>query len=271
MLLAAGGTIWATLLTMHPIIIACIGIFLLVLGWVMVGLYTGEAQNPPPKAKTELNINATSDSGADDLVEIGQYKVSRSLLEGLIHFGYPQQRAGDPTLSWWQIPIMLNRIEGCAVRELKSCRVFLSESLKQVKMRWRSDRPDGDDATDLRLGKDAKFVPIIARSEKGFTFRVVDGRGISTQPGPAIITDEAFLLRANLATTLEYNKFISGQSITTGYRLSIEIHCEEWLWRKYYWIYVPQNDVSNGHFIMFPSPLEGDDKVEVRRRSGSVI
>ncbi len=244
-------------------------VFLAVAGiWIVNGIifrfYLSEA-------KTNAISDASSDLGASDLVNIGPYQVSRQLLERLIYFGYPQQRSGDPPLSWWHVPIMLNRIEGCPVRELKSCRVFLGESLKQFKMRWRSDQPEGSDTTDLRLGEDAKFIPIIERSEGGFTFRVGGGRGISTSAWIATITDEAFLLRGNPAAKLEYNSFMSPQSIKTGYRLSIELHCEEWLWRRHYWVYVPQDGVNNGHFVMFPSEIEGDNRVEMVRRSGSVV
>lgn len=50
-LLTTGGTIWATLTAMPPAIIACIAVFLLVIGWVMVGLYSGKS--PPTNKEIE--------------------------------------------------------------------------------------------------------------------------------------------------------------------------------------------------------------------------
>ncbi len=99
-------------------------------------------------------------------VEIGGHKVSRNFVTKLITIGYPKNVASEPYLSWWHVPVCLNKITDSPILSLDHCSVYLDVTgVNKMKLRWTSDRPGGDSEASLRIGEEPKLVPIVARTE----------------------------------------------------------------------------------------------------------
>ena len=198
----------------------------------------------------------TSPEVVEDLVDIGEHKISRNLIPRLFSIGYPRQLASEPSVSWWGIPISLNRLEGSPIRNLDHCLVYLElEGFRETQLRWQSENREGSDEASLRIGEEPRITPVIGRAEQDAVWQ-----GITLFPrGIARITDRNFLLHHRNFTDIQFHPEIR------NHRLGVEVRFQDWRWRRRYYVSVPEINSSNGHFTMFPSEISGESEIEVHR------
>lgn len=157
--------------------------------------------------------------------------------EAVVNIGFPQQRAGEPDVSWWAIPIFLGK--SSSVKSLEGCHVFLLMAFDEHQLRWQSDDVRGSAEVTLRIGEDPKIVPIAMRCEQSW-----DSPWGRIPARTAILTDESFLVHRQLVPLLPRH-----------HTVDIEIRSFDKRWRKKFVIDVPEGQHTNGHFIM--RPLDG--------------
>ncbi len=237
-LMGLGTGVWAWLTSLPGPIVMAVVLFVVVVGWIIVGLYSGEAWQSKSAQKEAQIKKAPTDEKPDH--------------SELVHIGVPCQRASEPFLSWWQVPIRLRR--GFGLNSLEECFVYLGEDslfLTEKNMRWRSDEERGSAKTTLYVGPDAQWVPIIIRSEKRITTKWGD-----LPNGTARITGESWLVHGQPDDLLPKHYIVKLEIRSFDRQLPSEMR-----WSKKFIIDVPEGQEGNGHFLM--SPYELDTLVEV--------
>jgi len=157
---------------------------------------------------------------------------ARKALRGRVHFGSPQELAGEPFLSWWHIPVSLSVPGGMWSRTHRECSVTL----------MFHDKRRGRFAMGVSLEEGARrsFTLVSAKEPVMIPVALRASQANPTFPTECVVTDHASLFpQWNFSKTLPAGEH--------EFRLVLEWSDARWTSPSYV-LTVPGPGMDNGHF-----------------------